>query len=165
MYAFAHDKALGAMVGMLVRPFDEEADNARVLESIAKQQADSLNLKGDGIFILVVDREYPNPSAKWRKKFAESRDNQRFGRILFAVATPATHLHGVLTAINWVRPPTQKFEAESFLSFDEAMRWVEGKRGNRLPVLQRLYDEVQEKLGYPNSSGVRSRPSSPGDGR
>jgi hypothetical protein len=147
------------MVGMLVRPFNDEGDNSSILESIEKHQAESLNLKGDGTVILVVDRDYPNPSAKWRKKFAEARDRQRFARILLAVATPATHLHGVLTAINWMRPVSPKFEAESFLSFDDAVRWVETKRGNRLPVLQRLYEEVQEKLGYPTSGGARSRPS------
>lgn len=148
------------MVGMAVRPFNEERDNAGILESIEKHQATAMNLKGDGIVILVVDRDYPNPSAKWRKRFAEMRDNQRFARMLFAVATPAPQLHGVLTAINWMRPLSDKFEADSFLTFDAAVRWVEAKRGNRLPVIHRLYDEVQEKLGYPSSGGVRSRPPS-----
>jgi hypothetical protein len=148
------------MVGMLIRPFDEEADNTRLMESIAKQQADAMNLKGDGLFILVVGRDYPNPNAKWRKKFAEMRDRQRFARFQFAVATPATHLHRVMTAINWVRPPSERFETESVVSFDDAVRWVEGKRGHRQPVLQRLYDEVQEKLGYPASDGRRSWPPS-----
>ena len=36
MYAFAHDRALGAMVGMVVGPFDEERDN--VLQSAAVLQ-------------------------------------------------------------------------------------------------------------------------------
>lgn len=161
MYAYAHDRSLGAMVGMLARPFDEEADNQRVLESITKQQAEAMNPKGDGVFILVVDRDYPNPNAKWRKRFAEARDSQRFARWLFAVATPAAHLHGVLTAINWMRPVSEKFEAESFSTYDDAVRWVEGKRGGRMMVLTRLYDEVQEKLGYPSSGGARSRPSGP----
>jgi hypothetical protein len=38
MYAYAYDKIAAAMVGMLTRPFDEEADNQHLLESIAKQQ-------------------------------------------------------------------------------------------------------------------------------
>lgn len=148
------------MVGMLVRPFDEEKDNAGILGSIERHQAMSMNLKGDGIVILVVDRDYPNPSAMWRKRFAEMRDHQRFARMLFAVATPSTHLHGVLTAINWMRPLSPKFDADSFSTFDDAVRWVEQKRGNRLPVVTRLFDEVQEKLGYPSSGGIRSRPPS-----
>jgi hypothetical protein len=152
MYAYAHDRILGTMVGMLTRPFDEDSDNQRLLESIAKQQADAPSPASTvGVFILIVDPSYPNPNARWRRKFAEMRDDARFGKALFALVTPAPHLRGVLTAVNWMRPPTTRFEAESFVMFDDAVRWVEEKRGQKLPALQRLLDDVHEKLGYPSS--------------
>ena len=152
MYAYAHDRILGTMVGMLTRPFDEDADNQRLLESIAKHQADAPSSASTvGAVILIVDPSYPNPNARGRRKFAEMRDDARFRKSLFALVTPAPHLRGVLTAVNWMRPPTARFEADSFAVFDDAVRWVEEKRGQRLPVLERLLDDVYEKLGRPSS--------------
>lgn len=153
MYAYAYDRGLGTMVGMLARPFNEEEDNRKLLESIAKHHADALSPSAVGAFILVVDPSYPNPNAGWRKRFAEARDGVRFTKELFAVVTQAPHLRGVLTAVNWMRPPSLRFEAESFVTFDEAARWVEEKRAQKLPTLKRLSDDVHDKLGFATSSG------------
>src|SRR5688572_2883354 len=136
MYAYATDKVAGAMVGVLSRPFNEDVDFQRLLDSIAKHQGDALTPTAVGLFILAVDPQYPQPNATWRRRFAESRDKVRFAKTYFAVVTPDTALRGVMTAVNWIRPTTQRVEGESFSTFDEAARWMEAKRGHALKPLQ-----------------------------
>lgn len=157
MYMYAYDKSAGMMVGVLARPFNDETDNQGVLESIAKQQADAKNPSAGGAFILIVDPQYPHPNAKWRRRFAEARDGVRFAKSLFAVVTPEMSLRGVLTAINWMRPPSPRFEAEAFATFDEAARWMEARSGKSRRGLAMLMDEAQEKLGYSSPSVASSR--------
>lgn len=157
MYTYAYDKSAGMMVGVLARPFNDDLDNQRILESIAKQQVDAKNPSAGSAFILIVDPQYPHPNAKWRRRFAEARDKVRFAKSLFAVVTPETSLRAVLTAINWMRPPSPRFEAEAFATFDEAARWMEERSGKSRRGLTMLMDEAHEKLGYPNSSAASSR--------
>lgn len=150
MYAYSYDKTSGMMVGVLTRPVTEEADNQALLDSIAKQQGDAPNDPAQAVFILAVDPQYPQPNARWRRRFAVARDGVRYAKTLFAVVTPEAGLRGVMTAVNWIRPPTDRLEAETFASFDEAVRWAEQRRGSAARILHMLMDEVQEKLGFGN---------------
>lgn len=163
MYAYAFDKLSAAMIGVLTRPFDEEADNHLLLESIAKQQASASSPVATAAFLLLVDPQYPQPSAKWRRRFAEARDGLRFAKTFFAVVTPETSLKGVLTAVNWMRPLKPNFEAESFSTFDEAVRWATERRGASPKPLQLLMTEVQEKLnsGPEGVSSVKFKTAHP----
>jgi hypothetical protein len=161
MYAYALDKVTVTMVGMLTRPFNEDVDNQELLDSIAKQQALSPSPGATAVFVLIVDPSYPNPNARWRRRFAEARDSVRFPKALFAFVSPTPHLRGVVTAVNWMRPPSPRFEGESFAGFEEAARWIEEKQGKKRPVLQQLFDEVQAKAGSTTpGGGARVRPIS-----
>jgi hypothetical protein len=131
MYAFAMDKLAGAMVGVLSRPFNEDVDYGRLLESIGRHQSEASSPAAVGIFVLAVDPQYPQPNATWRRRFAESRDGVRFAKTYFAVVTPEVSLRGVMTAVNWMRPSTGRVEGDTFSTFDEAVRWMEAKGATR----------------------------------
>lgn len=169
MYAYAYDRTSGTMVGMLARPFNEDSDNHQLLESIMLQQAGVTNPAVGGVFILMVDPQNPHPNASWRRRFAETRDRVRFARYSFAVVTPSQPLRGVLTAVNWIRPLSSRFEAEAFSTFDDAVRWIEEKRGQKLVAVNHLSEEVHVKIGGPGSGpgrqkgpvSSRNTPSSP----
>jgi hypothetical protein len=161
MYTYALDKGSVTMVGMLARPFGEDVDNQALLDSIAKQQALSPSPGATATFVLIVDPSYPNPNARWRRRFAEARDSVRFPKALFAFVSPTPHLRGVVTAVNWMRPPSARFEGESFISFEEAARWIEEKQGKKMPVLQHLVEEAQGTIGRPIPGvGARVRSAS-----
>ncbi len=156
MFAYAYDKVSGTMVGVLARPFNEEADNQHLLEAIDKQQAEVPSPKASGVFILAVDPQYPQPNAKWRRRFAEARGQVRFAKMFFAVVTPEASLRGVLTAVNWVRPTSARFEADTFSTFEEAVRWAEERRGDAAKTLRKLMEEVQQALVHGSESAASS---------
>lgn len=155
MYAYAYDKPSALMVGMLSRPFTEDVDNQALLDSIAKHQGDAPSTPSHAVFILAVDPQYPQPNARWRRRFAVARDGVRFTKTYFAVVTPEIGLRGVMTAVNWIRPPGERLEAESYATFDEAVQWAEQRRRGSARILRMLMDEVQDKLGFGNET-VRS---------
>lgn len=161
MYTSVHNRALGVMVGMLGPEFHEDDDNQHLLESIWKQQSDSLNPARGGALILMVDPNYPNPSSRWRRKFAEAREGLRFAKFFFALVTPAPHLRGVLTAINWMSPSTGRFESSGFEHIDQAVQWVESKLGQKMPILPLLLEEARAKAGLPYA-GNQARASGKG---
>ena len=158
MYEYAYDKHAGVMVGVLARPFTEDDDNQALLDSIAKQQADAPGPGAKAVFVLAVDPQYPQPNARWRRRFAEARDGVRFAKTFFAVVTPEATLRGVLTAVNWIRPTSERLEADSFATFDEALRWAEEKRGRAARPLRMLMEEVQAKLGFSPEATTSTHP-------
>lgn len=158
MYTSVHNRALGVMVGVLGPEFHEDDDNQRLLDSIWKQQNEALNPGRGGALILIVDPDYPNPSSRWRRKFAEAREDLRFSKFFFALVTPAPHLRGVLTAINWMSPNSGRFESSGFGSIDQAVQWVENKLGQKMPILPLLMEEAHAKAGLPFSM-AQARPS------
>lgn len=145
MYSSVNNRALGVMAGVLGSPFHEDEDNQRLLDSIWKQQTEALNPARGGALILVVDPDYPKPSARWRRKFAEAREDVRFAKFYFALVTPAPHLRSVLTAISWMSPVTGRFESSGFETIEAAVQWIELKLGHKMPILPLLLDEVHAK--------------------
>lgn len=72
-----------------------------------------------------VDRENPMPNAKWRERMAQASSSLR-SRPLIAFASESPIVRGVVTAVNWLRPPAYDFTVTG--TFDDAVRWVEAKR-------------------------------------
>jgi hypothetical protein len=50
-------------------------------------------------------------------------------------------IRGVVTAINWIRPP--KYETKTVASLDAALAIVEGRRPAAVPVARRLLGELR----------------------
>ena len=148
MYVYAHDKFSGSIVAALtpVPTLNADADNEQLIQSILQQQHGAVPTSW-GAFILITDAQYPNPDARWRKRYAELRNEIRFSEFFFILVTSARILRGVMTAVNWINPPSPRFQTEAFGTFEEAARWLEDKRKQKLPMLYKLRDEVQSKLG------------------
>jgi hypothetical protein len=145
MYSGAMDTLTGFTVSMLspTPPLNEDADLTRLLEDINKQQLKSPPPEGF-IHILISAANYPQPNAVWRKRFAEAREKQAHP-VHFAFISPSPILRAVVTAVSWIAPP-QKGSSSAYASFAEAVVAMEERFKRKLPILQRLHDEVSVRL-------------------
>jgi hypothetical protein len=104
--------------------------------------------------ILVADPGNPVPNASWRRKIAAASSSFE-ATPLFALVSSSPVVRGIATAINWIRPPP--YEAAVFAHFDEAVAWIESKRGQKQPVFDRLLAEARAiaRDRYTASKNVR----------
>ncbi len=56
-------------------------------------------------------------------------------------------VRGVVTAINWIRPPAYDFSC--FDSFEGAVMWVEERRGRKIAIASKLLAEARAQLDLP----------------
>lgn len=141
MYRSANDEATGLCVGLFWGDHNTDDDFERYVTELL-EAAELAKGADRAAFILVARPENPPPSAMWRKRIAEATKDVGQG-MLFGLVTPSTLLRGVLTAMNWMRRPLYEFE--TFSTFDEAVDWVEQKRGRPAPMLPVLLKEVEER--------------------
>src|SRR5258708_38160222 len=76
--------------------------------------------------ILMADPDNPLPNAGWRRKIAEASTTLK-SRPVFVMVSTSLVARGVVTAINWLRPPP--YEHAVYRAFDEAGEWVARPRG------------------------------------
>ncbi len=143
------------MVAMMsTRPsYDEDADHEQYLRDAVRAERECDTSKS-AILILCVDADYPRPSAQWRKRIADVRNNTPFAQFCFALVTTSALVRGALTAINWLSRPAPGFHAAAFATFDEAKRWAEEKRGAPVPALEQLHRECNSALA--SKQGARA---------
>jgi hypothetical protein len=96
-------------------------------------------------FLFVQGNSIPRPNASWRRRFAELRLQMKAKRRLNVLVTTSAILRGVMTVINWIQPPVHQEEQAIVATLEEGIRWVELKRGPSRALLERLYQEAQEK--------------------
>jgi hypothetical protein len=139
MFSFAVDRAHGNCIWLFSGETNSDDDFARYIETFAL--VDSVALQHElPAGILVVDRENPMPNALWRKRIAEASGSLK-SRPLLAFASESPLVRGVLTAINWLRPPPFEFAVTS--TFDDAVHWVEQKRQFPCKVFFPMMAEVR----------------------
>jgi hypothetical protein len=125
MFSYRFDSAYGNCVWLFSGSTNTDDDYERYVESFV--HLDKIATRRElPAGILFVDRESPMPNARWRKRMAEASASLR-SRPLIAFASESPLVRGVVTAINWLRPPPFEFSVTS--SFDDAVTWIEGKRG------------------------------------
>jgi hypothetical protein len=123
-------------------PVNSDADFERYLASI-KRLDESCKGREFPAGILVSDAGNPPPNAAWRRRIAE--ETRRFtSRPLFALVSTSVIVRGVVTAINWIRPPSYDFA--SFDTFDAAVAWVESRRGRKVAIASKLLAEARTSL-------------------
>jgi hypothetical protein len=146
MYLYERDGPSGDVVGMLVAKsaLNPDADHAAVIASVKEQWAAGFVDHAPAL-ILIIDDDYPVPDATWRRRYAELRDHSPYERYRVAIVTRSSLIRGAHTAINWVRPPSRKFQTESFATFDAAAAWVGA--GATSPGLSRLHQALLKRDG------------------
>jgi hypothetical protein len=92
--------------------------------------------------ILLIEDGYPRPDATQRRRIAESAQLLSAERPLFALVTTSSVIRGVLTVLGWLVPP--RHEMGAFAGFEEAARWIEERRGQKLPVLRDMFATARD---------------------
>jgi hypothetical protein len=151
MFVWAEDASSGAIVALLgtTPSYDEDADHLKMFDAIVHQQRSA----GRGVFVFMMDRDYPSPSARWRRRYADLPDHLPHTELRLAMVSPSKIAHGAVAAIQWMSPPGGGLEIGAFEDFDAAARWAAGE--SQLEVMRRLRDEVVAKRAAPTVRTAR----------
>jgi hypothetical protein len=133
----AFDPELRAAVLILTGATNSDADYQAYVDTIT--EFDERCAGRDGAVVLVVDDKNPPPSAAWRKKIADSSAHLK-SKPVFALVSTSVLVRGVVTAINWIRPPSYAHAVAS--TPQEAFQWAERQLGRSLPF-ERLYAQAR----------------------
>jgi hypothetical protein len=143
MFAFRLDRAFGIFVWYFAGATNTDADFERYIESFRRADEIGAGFPFKAAGLHYVEPENPMPNAKWRKRIAEESMVIKSTACL-AFASPSPLVRGIVTAVNWFRPPPFEFVVAS--SFEEGVLWLEKQRGARLPLLAVLLEECKAEL-------------------
>jgi hypothetical protein len=137
------DRTFGICVWYFGVTSNSDADFERYVESFARADEIGAAISFPSCGLLYVEPENPMPNAKWRKRIAEaSRVLKSKPSIVFA--SPSPLVRGIVTAINWLRPPPFAFQVTS--SLDLGIAWLEERRGAKLPRIAELLEECRAEI-------------------
>jgi hypothetical protein len=97
------------------------------------------------IFIMVIDPARPRPNATWRKRFADADLDRVQGGMHMGLVTSSKLLWGVMKAVDWLSPPAPPNQRVTFSTFSDAVQWSEQTRGEKLPMLHRMYEDLLQQ--------------------
>ena len=125
MFTEAFDEERGFVVWLLTGTTNSDEDYQRYVDSIVRLDRVAAG-KHRPVAMLVVEAGNPAPGPTWRRRIAAA-STSLVSQPVFVLVTTSTLVRGVLTAINWLRPPSYPFAARA--TFEEGLRWVEDQRG------------------------------------
>jgi hypothetical protein len=144
VYAFAYDRASSSLVGLQAGDGCTDADYQRIIDSSSQLWAEA-SAAPFATFVHVVDPGQEAPSPSWRRRLADSRPATLSLRNV--IVTSSFVHRGVLTAINWLRPPAPGQKIVPLATFEAAVAWVEAERGGQpFPILRTLYAKARDQL-------------------
>ncbi len=138
-YRFDPSHALAVMV--LAAPASE-TDIDDYVACVKKLDAAAANHTRAAL-VLVLESGYPLPDAGARKRAVDARKDVK-ARPVVAVVTTSPLLRAALAAARWISP--LPFEQHVTSTFDEAVAFIETKRGPTLRLLERMYEETKAAL-------------------
>lgn len=145
MFTFRRNQTLRLMAWYFWGPSNTDDDYARYVESFTTASADG-TLRPVGL--LYVEPGNPLPNARWRKAIAEASASLDMGaRPLVVFASPMTLVRGIVTAVNWLRPPP--FDFETCGTLEAALAWLEARRPGVRAALLDLVDDCAREAGTP----------------
>jgi hypothetical protein len=101
--------------------------------------------------VLVLESGYRLPDAAARKRGVDARKGMKAHPVVSVVTTNPL-LRAGLVAARWLSPTP--FEQHVAASFEDAVRYIESKRGPTLRLLDRLYEETTARMAL-QASGRR----------
>jgi hypothetical protein len=145
MFTYAYDEASGSALFLFSGPSNDDDDFVRYLVAL-----DALDTRASGrtdaAIITFVESGNPPPSAKWRKKIGE-RSATLKTRPVAALVSSSPLIRGVVTMLDWFAP--RRFEAQIALArYDDAVTWIESKRGPRRAAFDALLRESQAEARH-----------------
>lgn len=151
VYFYADDPAFAVSV-VVHRSASSDADHARYVDRFQDFDARSREHKAP-VFILLAEAGSEPPDAKWRKRIADASRNVNENSLVVFVSE-STLIRGIVTAINWIRPP--HYATTVVGSIHEAIEWVEKRRPGVRMIVQRLYVEARTAADreFQKSSGT-----------
>jgi hypothetical protein len=126
MLTIETDEAASAAVWLFTGRQNADADYERYVASLA-ELARTARRVGHGAGLLVAERDNPPPNATWRKRIADASRHYP-PNCAFALVSESMLVRSVITAVNWLRPPTYDFVA--LATVDEALAWIAARRGD-----------------------------------
>jgi hypothetical protein len=130
----------GALLVVSLHGRPEPDDYERLIEAGMVLDRDGLQLGKRTAEILLIEDGYPRPDATQRRRFTDTAQLLKVQKPLFALVTTSALIRGVLTAMTWVAPVRHTMGV--FATFEEAARFMEAERGQLLPTLRRLYEQL-----------------------
>ncbi|GEM_PF-2670218 len=139
MFTYAYDEKACIAIFLFTGKDNDDEDFVRYLAAVDELDARA-NGRAEAAVLTVVERGNPPPNAAWRKKIGE-RSRLMKSRPIAALVSESPIICGVMTVLNWIAP--QRFEESVVTStFEEAVLWVEARRGARKSVLNLLLREA-----------------------
>ena len=133
---------LHAFAVMVLAPPASESDIEDYVTCVKMLDGVAANREGSAL-VLVLESGYPLPDAAARKRGVDARKDMK-SRPVVAVVTTNPLLRAALEAARWMSPPP--FEQSVSATFDEAVQFIEGKRGPTGRLLNRMYEETTTQM-------------------
>lgn len=144
MLRYRYD-ALHALAVMVLTPPQEDTDIDAYVACVKTLDAVAVNREGSAL-VMVLEDGYPLPNAHARKRGVDARKDMR-SRPVVAIVTTNPLLRAAIGAARWISPPP--FEQGVVANFDDAVAFIDSKRGPTLKILHRLYDDARSKGSGP----------------
>jgi hypothetical protein len=141
MFHYRYDP-LHAFAVMVLAPPAADSDIDDYVACVKMLDGVAANREGSAL-VLVLESGYPLPDGAARQRAVDARKNMK-SRPVVAVVTTNPLLRAGLAAARWISPPP--FEQSVSATFDEAVRFIEDKRGPTLRLLHRLYEETTTQM-------------------
>lgn len=141
MFHYRFDPLHALAVLVFATPASDEDIDAYVT-CVKTLDAVAASREGSAL-VLVLESGYPMPKAAERMRGVDARKNMK-ARPVVAVVTTNPLLRAALGAARWISPPP--FEQGVAATFDEAVEFIESKRGPTLRLLNRMYEETTSHL-------------------
>ncbi len=136
---------LHAFAVMVLTPPQEATDIDEYVTCVKTLDAFAANREGSAL-VMVLEEGYPLPNAEARKRGVDARKDMK-SKPVVAVVTTNPLLRAAIAAARWISPPP--FEQAVVTSFDDAVAFIDAKRGPTLKILHRLYDDARSRGSGP----------------
>ena len=138
------DEEQGLAIWLLSGSVDTDADYEELIAAFERADAAVLAPGIERPAVLqIVDDGNPVPNSFWRRRIAQATAHPHGRDAMFALVTSSLLVRGVVSAINWLRPP--RYHIGLHASVDDAVAWVERARPGCAARLRSLYAEARQK--------------------
>jgi hypothetical protein len=100
----------------------------------------------DSAAVVIIDPSVPAFTVKQRAQIVEHTASLG-ARVINAVVVRSPQWRGALVAINWKREKSPYEDSVVVATLEEAITWVEGRRGPRRAAIEHLHRQVRFETG------------------
>lgn len=144
MFRLAFDRPNVIAVGVFSGRLNQDADFQEYIASFP--YLDDMAMQNPhirAVYAVVVDPENEMPNAVWRRRIADASAHLR-SNPLVSMVTKSVAVRGIVTAINWIRPPP--YEIKCHETIDLAAAWIQSQReGDIAGIMSRLERDCRER--------------------